>query len=104
MLFGINAICYTLKLAGQAGDNKFVKEWKDMPDKVKESFLKVFWNEEKAIWPILSMEADRMFLYVRTKSSPVRSNIVRCRRDETWRARCREERITDTERLTDTGT
>ena len=30
-----NAICYTLKLAGQAGDNKFVKEWKDMPDKVK---------------------------------------------------------------------
>ena len=42
-----NAICYTLKLAGQAGDNKFVKEWKDMPDKVKESFLKVFWNEEK---------------------------------------------------------
>ena len=35
MLFWYNAICYTLKLAGQAGDNKFVKEWKDMPDKVK---------------------------------------------------------------------
>lgn len=42
-----NAICYTLKLAKEAGDDKFVKEWEDMPEKVKESFLNVFWSKEK---------------------------------------------------------
>lgn len=42
-----NAICYTLKLAEEAGDEKFVKEWEDMPAKVKESFVKVFWSTEK---------------------------------------------------------
>ncbi len=42
-----NAICYTLKLAGEAGDKKFVEEWKDMPEKVKESFVNVFWSKEK---------------------------------------------------------
>lgn len=42
-----NAICYTLKLAEQAGDMKFVKEWKEMPELVRESFVKVFWNAER---------------------------------------------------------
>lgn len=42
-----NAICYSLKLAEKAGDLKFVKEWQGMPEKVKESFVRVFWNKEK---------------------------------------------------------
>lgn len=42
-----NAICYTLKLACEAGDSKFVKEWEKMPELVKDSFIKVFWNQEK---------------------------------------------------------
>lgn len=42
-----NAICYTLKLAEKAGDTKFLKEWQEMPALVKESFVKVFWNEER---------------------------------------------------------
>lgn len=42
-----NAICYTLKLAEEAGDKKFVKEWEGMPEKVKESFVNVFWSQEK---------------------------------------------------------
>lgn len=42
-----NAICYTLKLATMAGDTKFVKEWEMMADKVKESFVEVFWSSEK---------------------------------------------------------
>lgn len=40
-----NAICYTLKLADKAGDEKFIREWQDMPSRVKDSFIKVFWNE-----------------------------------------------------------
>lgn len=42
-----NAICYTLQLAQEAGDKKFVEEWKEMPEKVKNSFLSTFWYEEK---------------------------------------------------------
>lgn len=42
-----NALCYTLKLAEKAGDRKFVEEWKNMPEKVKESFVKVFWNKQE---------------------------------------------------------
>lgn len=42
-----NAICYTLKLAQEAGDTKFVKAWEQMPERIKDSFLKLFWNEEK---------------------------------------------------------
>ncbi len=42
-----NAICYTLQLAREAGDSKFVKEWEDMPAKVQESFVHVFWSKEK---------------------------------------------------------
>lgn len=42
-----NAICYTIKLAEEAGDKKFVNEWENMPAKVKESFVNVFWSTEK---------------------------------------------------------
>lgn len=42
-----NAICYVLKLAREAGDGRFVKEWEEMPEKVQESFVKIFWNDEK---------------------------------------------------------
>lgn len=41
-----NAICYTLKLAKMAGDNKFVQEWQDMAEKVKANFVETFWYEE----------------------------------------------------------
>lgn len=41
-----NAICYTLQLAKKAKDTKFVKEWEDMPEKVKGSFVATFWNQE----------------------------------------------------------
>lgn len=42
-----NAVCYTLRLANAAGDNAFVKEWKAMPEKIKSSFMEVFWSVEK---------------------------------------------------------
>lgn len=42
-----NAVCYTLKLAEEAGDTKFVEAWADMPEKIRTSFVDVFWNQEK---------------------------------------------------------
>jgi len=42
-----NAICFTIELAEKAGDNKFVKQWKDLPDRVINSFKDIFWDEEK---------------------------------------------------------
>lgn len=42
-----NAICYVLKLAEEAGDSKFIKEWGDMPENVKASFVDTFWSKEK---------------------------------------------------------
>ncbi len=43
-----NAIQFALEVAQLAGDHKFVDEWKDMPEKVAQSFLSTFWNDEKA--------------------------------------------------------
>lgn len=41
-----NSVCYTLHLAEMADDKSFVDEWKTMPEKIKESFLKLFWSDE----------------------------------------------------------
>jgi len=43
-----NAVKFTLELAEKAGDNKFVKEWVNMPEKIKESFRIVFCDPDKA--------------------------------------------------------
>ncbi len=42
-----NAIMFTLALAEEAGDKKFVKEWKDLPKLICNSFVETFWDEEK---------------------------------------------------------
>ncbi|MCC8034531.1 MAG: amylo-alpha-1,6-glucosidase [Rikenellaceae bacterium] len=41
-----NAICYTLRLAGEFGDKTFTEKWKDMPEKIRSSFIQMFWNRE----------------------------------------------------------
>jgi len=51
-LVEINAIWYDainffLELAKENGDTSFVKEWADISDKIRKSFLKIFWNEKK---------------------------------------------------------
>lgn len=43
-----NAVCFMLKLAEKAKDEKFIAEWKDVPKKIKKSFLKIFWNDKKS--------------------------------------------------------
>ncbi len=58
-----NAICYTLKLAEKAGDEKFVGEWKDMPACVKDNFIKVFWNEDvNYLADYVSREEQNLFV------------------------------------------
>ena len=42
-----NAICYSLRLAEQSGDKKFVFEWKHMPKHIQRSFVSMFWNESE---------------------------------------------------------
>lgn len=40
-----NAICFSVEIAGLAGDNEFVEQWKGMIKKVGDAFLSTFWNE-----------------------------------------------------------
>ncbi len=42
-----NAVCFALQIAGASGDKSFVKEWKELPAQIGESFLSLFWCEEK---------------------------------------------------------
>ena len=42
-----NAVSYTLAVAKKQGDKAFVAEWKDMPKRTKESFIKKFWLDEE---------------------------------------------------------
>jgi predicted glycogen debranching enzyme len=41
-----NALCFTLELAQNANDKKFVKEWQPIAKKAAESFLSMFWVED----------------------------------------------------------
>jgi len=42
-----NAVMFTLSLAREMGDKKFVKSWQDLPIRIAESFVATFWDEEK---------------------------------------------------------
>jgi predicted glycogen debranching enzyme len=42
-----NAVMYALALANEAGDKKFVKEWKDLPKLISQSFGDLFWDPDK---------------------------------------------------------
>ncbi len=41
-----NAICFSLEMAGQAKDKKFIKEYGPLPELIQKSFLEVFWDEK----------------------------------------------------------
>ena len=41
-----NAVCYALELAREFRDTKFTGEWKEWPEKIKASFLGLFWLED----------------------------------------------------------
>lgn len=41
-----NAVCYTLELASKYKNSAFVKEWSDMPELIKSSFVDKFWLKD----------------------------------------------------------
>lgn len=41
-----NAVCYTLQLAKEVKDLKFMEAWGGMPERIKEGFVNIFWNVE----------------------------------------------------------
>jgi predicted glycogen debranching enzyme len=42
-----NAIMFSLELAGNAGDTRFVNEWKALPEIIQSSFVNLFWDQQK---------------------------------------------------------
>jgi len=42
-----NAIVFTLELAEKSDDQKFITKWKKYPELIKESFIDMFWSDEK---------------------------------------------------------
>jgi predicted glycogen debranching enzyme len=42
-----NAVCACLGWARDAKDTKFIKAWKDLPEKISQSFISTFWDEKK---------------------------------------------------------
>lgn len=41
-----NALCFTLEMARNAGDKKFIREYDMLPELVKSSFNELFWDEK----------------------------------------------------------
>ena len=41
-----NAVCFTLEMANEAGDKKFIKEYKELPDLISKSFIEMFWDDK----------------------------------------------------------
>ena len=41
-----NAVCFTLEMASIAKDKKFIKEYENLPELIKKSFLEIFWDEK----------------------------------------------------------
>lgn len=42
-----NAVCFSLEMAAAVHNTKFIKEYKNLPELIKRSFLEVFWDEDK---------------------------------------------------------
>ncbi len=63
-----NAICACLEWAKEAKDSKFIKNWKDLPGKISESFISEFWDASKGYL------AD--YVDVNYKDFSVRPNMV----------------------------
>lgn len=42
-----NAVSFCLQIAAEAGDKNFTKKWSAYPEKIRDSFVRCFWNSEK---------------------------------------------------------
>ncbi len=42
-----NAVMFSLEMARKAKDNRFVAKWKELPERIAQSFVDNFWSDEK---------------------------------------------------------
>lgn len=56
-----DAILFSLELAEEAGDSAFVKSWGKYPEKIKNSFLDMFWDESKGYLADYATLEDKNF-------------------------------------------
>jgi predicted glycogen debranching enzyme len=42
-----NAVCFALELANESNDKTFIRLWKNMPERIADSFVTTFWSDEK---------------------------------------------------------
>ena len=42
-----NAVMFSLELAGKAHDTRFIHDWKELAEKIPESFVQTFWDPKK---------------------------------------------------------
>jgi len=41
-----NAVCFSLEMAKAGNDKKFIKEYENLPELIKKSFIELFWDEK----------------------------------------------------------
>jgi len=42
-----NAVSFVLEMAVTFGDSEFAEQWKDLPEKIRDSFINKFWHDDK---------------------------------------------------------
>lgn len=57
-----NALCYTLRLAAENGDKKFVKAWEELPEKTAAAFNELFRLEEGYLADFVGAEGANRFI------------------------------------------
>jgi predicted glycogen debranching enzyme len=58
-----NAVCYALELAELCGDKGFTAEWQDMPDKIEQSFVEMFWyDKEGYLYDYVGEDGPNIFI------------------------------------------
>ena len=60
-----NAVRYTLELASMFTDKEFTDKWKGMPEKIKNSFIEVFWYEKEGYLADYA-DMDRQNTFIRS--------------------------------------
>ncbi|MBP5473763.1 MAG: glycogen debranching enzyme family protein [Bacteroidales bacterium] len=60
-----NAICFALDLAKKLGDDKFIDEYKYLPELIKKSFIEIFWLREKGYLADYVNDAEGANAFVR---------------------------------------
>ncbi len=81
-----NAVVFVLEMAREFDNDRFVREWKDLPERIAHSFVEAFWdNERKYLADFLSSEGQpnwqvrpNMVIATSLPYSPLTDEMKRC--------------------------